>query len=509
MEEKLLLQETWSEEQRAAMEDKITKHLMDNDVESQSLAPVLQRKYKTTTLWGLFIVWFTASIKAASWACGALATTVYGLSPLGAVLSLAAGNILGGILVYLTAAMGRNGVPQSMLMIPIFGRKGAKVPQFLLYVTVLGWTIANTVFSTLLGRGIVNQYFPNAGSAVSVIILLLLTASSVWVANKKFDLVVKWLTPVTYLMILILIVMTVFVVRDVDWSAQANEFASQNDFSLTIMFISCMGALGIGYLGTWAPFASDFSRYVNMENKSMQRKTGFISALSGWIVCTWLLGVGALFGYMYGGVDPAMHIAQSMPFFVVPALIVVLVGSWSTLVVNYISVGIDLKGLGLKVNRNTSTLINAGIVVVLGLISLLGTDIASAYSSFLLFLVLWVVPWVCIQAMDYFMVAKGDYSLEGIYGLNNTYDGWNWRGLITMVVGFFASYIFCYPGDITIFGVIPLYSPLMVKYFYFGDFSFFVGAVVTCIVYYFVSIRPRLQNLKGAGRINTSVNRSS
>ena len=453
MQEKLLTQETWSQEERAAMENEIAKHLADTDVESQSLAPVLQTKFKTTTLWGLFIVWFTASIKAASWACGALATTVFGLSPVSAILSLALGNVVGGICVYIAGAMGRIGVPQSMLMIPVFGRKGAKVPQFLLYITVLGWTIANTVFSTLLGKAIVMRYFPASMDAVvSVIIMLLLTVSSIYVANKKFDVVVKWLKPVTYLMMLILVVMTFFVVRDVDWSGKA----AVTGISLPIMFISAMSALGVGYLGTWAPFASDFTRYVNMESKAKQRKTGFISALSGWLVCTWLLGLGALFGYMYGGIDPAMHIAESIPFLAIPAIFVVLVGSWSTLVVNYISVGIDLKGLGLKVSRAKSTSINAIVVVLLALVSFFGADIATLYFRFLLFLVIWMVPWLCIQAMDYFLVAKCDYSLKGIYGLDNTYEGYNKQGIICMIVGFFASYAFCFPGDLKLFGVIPL-----------------------------------------------------
>jgi purine-cytosine permease-like protein len=200
---------------------------------------------------------------------------------------------------------------------------------------------------------------------------------------------------------------------------------------------------------------------------------------------------------MYGGVDPAMHIAQSIPFLAIPAIFVVLVGSWSTLVVNYISVGIDLKGLGLKVSRAKSTSINAIVVVLLALISFFGADIATLYFRFLLFLVIWMVPWLCIQGMDYFMVAKCDYSLRGIYGLDKTYDGYNKQGIICMIVGFFASYAFCFPGELKLFGVIPLYSPLMVKYFYYGDFSFFVGAVVTCALYYIISVKPRLNKLQG------------
>jgi len=207
------------------------------------------------------------------------------------------------------------------------------------------------------------------------------------------------------------------------------------------------------------------------------------------------LGLGGWFGYMYGGIDPALAIAETMPFFVVPAIFIVLVGSWSSLIINYISVGLDLKGLGLKVTRAKSTMINGIFVVILALISFFGADIATLYFRFLLFLVIWMVPWLCIQAMDYFLVAKCDYSLKGIYGLDKTYDGYNKPAIVSMIVGFFASYAFCFPGDLKLFGIIPLYSPLMVKYFHYGDFSFFVGAVVTCLLYYFISVRPRQNGL--------------
>jgi len=493
MQEKLLTQETWSQEERAKVENEIVKHLADTDVETQALAPVLQTKNKNTTLGGLFIVWFQASIKPASWACGALATTLFGLSPGTAIMSLICGNLVGGIIVYIAAAMGRNGAPQVMMMIPAFGRQGSRVPRFLLFITVLGWTIANTVFATLLAVGILKLLAPDISTGlhntILVAFLLAQTILSIWVANKKFDFVVKILKPFTYAMIVVLIVMTIVALRVMDWTPRPEQLTG--GISLPIMFISIMSALGVGYLGTWSPFASDFTRYVNMENKAMQRRTGFVSALSGFVCCTWLLGLGALMGHMYNEIDPAVAIAQTMPILIIPSLFIVLVGSWSSLIVNFISCGIDLKSLGVKVSRANATAITGVVVVILGLISFFLADIATLYFRFLLFLVIWHMPWIVIQAFDYYVVAKCDYDLKGMYGLNNKYEGYDKPAIISMIVGFFASYAFCFPGNLMI-GPIPLYSPLMVKYFHYGDFSFIVGAVVTSILYYFLSVRPRL-----------------
>lgn len=487
-----LKHELWSLEKQTEVENRIQTSLVDDDVDMQSLAPVLRPNAKTTTLWGLFIVWFTASIKAASWSTGALATTVYGLDPIGALLSIGIGNIFGGLLVAFTAAMGRSGLPQTMLSVPTFGRKGAKIPMALTYFTVLGWTIINTVLSTLLAMGVVRQFYPDAGNWIAVVILLALTFLSIFVANKNFEKVVAILKPITYIMIVILIAMTYFAVRGVDWGGMASEFTRQSKISYTIVFITVMGVLGVGYLGTWAPWGSDFARYVPMSDNASQKKVFWVSMLSGWVVCTWLLGLGALFGYMYGGVDPSIHIANVMPAFALPALIVVLVGSFTTLVLNYISCGIDLKPLGVPYKRTTCTNISAVLVVIIGLYSLLVSNIAYALLSFLVAMVIWMVPWVIILALDFFVVSHGDYDIEGVYGLNKTYPDWDKKALIILLVGFVSAAIFAYPGDFKLFGLIPMYSPLMPKYFFFGDFSFFVGGIVTFLLYWFLVVSPKL-----------------
>jgi NCS1 family nucleobase:cation symporter-1 len=495
MEERLLEHEKWSEEKRAEMENRIIEAISDDPVEVQALSPTLSKKHKKTSLWNLFIIWFTANIKAGSWACGALATTVYGLDPIGALLSIAIGNILGGIMLGVTAAMGRSGMPQPMFSVPLFGYKGAKIPQFLLYLTILGWTAANTFLSVLLGMGIIQLFYPQAGIGIAILLAVALTVLSVWVANKKFDVVVAILTPVTYAMIVILIIMTIICVRDVNWAGQASEFVRASKFNYVLAFISCVGVLGVGYLGTWSPFGADYGRYVNMERPGGHKGIFWMSFGSGWVVCTWLLGTGALFGYMFGGVDPAVHIVNLMPGFALPALIVVLVGSWSTCVVNYINAGIDMKALGLKWKRTQCTYFTGVVVLIISLYSLVVSDIASILNSFLIALVIWVVPWFVIQAMDWFLVSKGNYPFEGVYGLKRIYPDWESRGLTALVVGFIASAVLCYPGENYLFGVIPLFSPLMPKYFAYGDLSFFTGAVVTAIVYWFTWVKPKTAGL--------------
>ena len=60
----------------------------------------------------------------------------------------------------------------------------AKIPQFL-YLTILGWTAANTFLSVLLGMGIVQLFYPQAGIGIAILLAVALTVLSVWVATRN------------------------------------------------------------------------------------------------------------------------------------------------------------------------------------------------------------------------------------------------------------------------------------------------------------------------------------
>lgn len=492
MADSVLSFEKLSEDQRGQLEDRIRAKIGDDPVEYQAVAPVLRSKPKVLSYWDLAMIWFGANIIVATWACGALATTVFGLDPIGAVISIAIGNVLGGIMLGFTAAMGRNGMPQPLFSLPICGYKGAKIPNALLCFTTTGWTTANTVLSALAIFAVIKLFVPTVSAGTKVLVVLGITLACVWVASGKFHIARTVEKYAAYVMTIILLFLTYFAVKGVNWSGLASEFTRQNHFSYGMMFVSSMGAIGIGYLGTWSPYGADYARYVPMENWRRQMGTFWTSLISGWFISTWLEGVGACFAYMYGTVDPAVHVTKTIPAFALPALLVMIGGALSTVILNYLSAGVQLKALGIPFGRRACTWIVAIAVVILALYSVLVADISAAYHAFLVALLIWVVPWVVVQVMDYYIVAKGDYPVAALYDLEQQYPEYDWRGLGTLLVGFVASAVFAFPGKHKLFGVIPMYSPLMEKYFYCGDISYFVGAIVSFILYWYIGVKPKL-----------------
>jgi NCS1 family nucleobase:cation symporter-1 len=498
MENVVLDFERLSEEERGRLEERIRTKIGDDPVEYQAVAPVLRSKHKVMSYWDLAMVWFGANIIVATWAVGALATTVFGLDPVSALVSIAIGNLIGGTMVGLTSMMGRNGMPQPMFSIPTFGHKGAKIPNTLLCFTTVGWTTANTVLSALAVFAVLKLIMPSISPLAKVFVILAITAVCVSIASTKFHVARTIEKYAAYVMVVVLVVLTYYAVGGVNWSGLASEFTRQTSFSYIMMFLSAMGAIGVGYLGTWSPYGADYARYVPMEKWSRQKGTFWSSLISGWFIATWLQGVGALFAYTYGTIDPAVHVVKTIPGFAVPALVVMIGGALSTVILNYLSAGVQLKALGISWSRRVCTWAVGIVVTFLALYSVLLTDISAAYHSFLVALLIWVVPWFVIQVMHYFLVAKGNYPVAAVYGLEKGYPDYDRRGLVTLLVGFVASAVFAFPGKNMLFGVIPLYSPLMEKYFYSGDLSYFVGGLVSFVVYWYIGVKPKLVAQKRA-----------
>lgn len=76
----------------------------------------------------------------------------------------------------------------------------------------------------------------------------------------------------------------------------------------------------------------------------------------------------------------------------------------------------------------------------------------------------------------------GDYRIEDLYMLNNNVPGYNKNGIIAFVIRFIAASLTFFTGTVKLFGI-PLYSPIMLKYINEIDISFYIGSIVTTIIY--------------------------
>jgi purine-cytosine permease-like protein len=130
----------------------------------------------------------------------------------------------------------------------------------------------------------------------------------------------------------------------------------------------------------------------------------------------------------------------------------------------------------------TTRAIAIGVILVLGTAGslLLPQDFLGSYNVFLTILLYSLIPWTAINLVDFFFVRRGDYAILEIFKQNGIYGPWNWRGLVSYVIGigvmvpFFAIFngadeVFVGPAARALDG---------------ADISLFVGLPVSAILYW-------------------------
>ena len=97
----------------------------------------------------LLWLWLAANLTIADYAIGFLPVRVLGLSLWPSIIALALGNILGGLVLAWSAAMGpAAGYPQMFIGRRAFGRVGGYLPAALNWLSTAGWFTVNTILGS-------------------------------------------------------------------------------------------------------------------------------------------------------------------------------------------------------------------------------------------------------------------------------------------------------------------------------------------------------------------------
>src|SRR5712692_1603951 len=107
----------------------------------------------------VFTLWFAANLTVADYVIGVLTVQVFGLTVIQALPVLAIGNLLAGLALGLSAAMGpKLGFPQMLSSRSSFGRQGNYLFGGLNWISTVGWFTVNTI----LGAEAVQAVLPGA-----------------------------------------------------------------------------------------------------------------------------------------------------------------------------------------------------------------------------------------------------------------------------------------------------------------------------------------------------------
>lgn len=348
----------------------------------------------------IFTLWFAANLTIADYVLGVLCTTPvpngFGLTVSQSIPILLLGNVLGGLLVGLSGAMGpKLGFPQMFSSRSVFGRKGNYLLGGFNWVSTIGWFAVNTI----LGAKAILVLAPSSNFYA---IALILVAAQVLIAIYGHDFIhlfEKWMS------VILGILWAGVLILSVSRIGTATSYVPVGGPA----FGSMLGALGLAlgssfsYIMSWSPYASDYSRY--LPSRSSQVRIILLALAGGAIASFGVEVIGALVSSLTSG--NSNYFASLYSFageFGIFAIGAVVLGAIAANALNIYTNSLSALVLDVKTKRWVTVVV--GGIVGLAIALLGGLHFELFFENFLLTLDYWITPWLAIILVDFFVIRR-------------------------------------------------------------------------------------------------------
>ena len=448
-----------------------------------SVEPIPEADRDSTGLQQMWI-WAGANIAPVNWALGALGIVLkLGLWETIAVIVL--GNIIGCAIFAAFTVMGhKTGVNQMVLCRSAFGRRGAYLPSFLMFLTTLGWIGVNTYFPVkiavaILGQfGVADNVMTNMVVITIVVVLQMLIGAYGFYAIRTFE---KYTVPVTVAIMALMSFLAWSQPGVVNWGLTSTLAPGAHLAMLTLL----MTAIGVGWGISWVTWASDYSRFVPSSESS---KAVFWYSYVGMFVPTvWLAILGATLASVTLDTDPAKMV--SAVFGGVTSLLVLLMvlhGPIATNILNVYSAALAALSMGVHLSRTAIALIVGIASYLVAIYFVFEPSFAKAFDNWMISLLLWMSPFAGVVMADFYLKRRGHIDVPELYRAPevSAYGDINWVGIIAFFAGLIAGWSV---QD----GLVPaLQGPISTGLLGGADLSWLVGILVSGGVYLALDRRP-------------------
>ena len=408
----------------------------------------------------LLWLWLAANLTIADYAIGFVPFSL-GLSVGPAMLALALGNILGGLVLAWSAAMGpAAGYPQMFIGRRAFGRIGGYLPAALNWLSTAGWFTVNTI----LGSFAIQLLLPGLPFWVAGAILVVVQTLLVIYGHNVIQEFERYM---------VLVLGLLFAIATVIALTQGSALSAWHPrpFGGTLTSFAIVLAVSFSYIMSWSPYASDYSRYLpEITSRSYIAIYVFIGA----VVASFLTEVVGLLVAIVApaGATPIAALKTVMGGFGVFAVLAVILGATTANVLNLYSNTMSAKVLDIRLQRWQLAIIGG----VLGfIVALLGyQNFTQNYENFLIVLDYWIMPWLAVVLLDFYLFGHREPM-----GFSQAVPV-NWNGLIAWLIGLAVSLLFI-SERFQVFGL-KAHGPFA-TWFGDADFGYFIGFLVAGVIY--------------------------
>ena len=435
--------------------------------------PIAERRGKPLDLaW----MWAGALFNVEFLVYGALLIVAFGLRFWQAAVVVLVGN-----LSYLITGLGslqgpRAGTAAFTINRAPFGPIGAKLIALFNWITQVGYEVLGLYLVVSAGLALLNK--AGVGTSDTLKWALIIAAACVQLTLPLFGhrmmlRALRLMVPPFAVLFILLAVQTL----------HKAHLGAGRDASWAMMMAGLAFVLSSGGYG-WPMNANDFSRYLPAETSP--RKIVVSVALGGFIPTTLLLLLGAAVATAIPGAsDPISGLPHALwGWFVWPYLAFVIVQLFAINSIDLYSSGLTLQAIIPAIKRWQCVLLDTTIAGALTAVTVFSTSFYSFLQDFVLFMLIWIAPWVAIYLTDFFL-RRGRYDsgalMQTAKGLYYRHGGIHWPGVIAQLLGMAAaaSWLNAYPAWIA-----PLSSHTGG-----ADFSVFMGALFGGGLYYLLNRR--------------------
>jgi NCS1 family nucleobase:cation symporter-1 len=413
--------------------------------------------------------WFLSNFHFFSIAVGFVGPSM-GLSLAGTLLASFIGIVIGTTFQAFHATQGPHlGLPQMIQSRAQFGFRGVIVPLFAALLSPLAF---NIVAAVLIADGVSHIFGVTRGA-----VMLAVALASGLLAVFGYD----WLHRVFKLLFWISLpligCLTIAIATGHAWG----NLHPATGFNWPAFFTQLATAASFN-LGL-APYVSDYSRYLP-KTTSRWNIIGQVFAGSA-SSAIWLIGLGAWLATRFNATDSLVSMMQAgngifHGFGLVLAIssicvltAVVAMNSYSGMLI-FVTAADSICPV--NPTKRLRVLAIVGFTVVWGAIATSLNGNAITYVNAAMVACLYaLVPWTAVNLVDYFIVRRGQYSINDLFSPQGLYGTWGMRGLVSYALGFLTS--------IPFFVVPSVFTGLVADRLGGVDIGWLVGLIVSAGAY--------------------------
>lgn len=369
----------------------------------------------------LFWPWFGANVSVLGLSYGSFVLG-FGISFIQAVIVGAVGVIFSFWLCGVIATAGKRGsAPTMVLSRAAYGVRGNRLPSAISWLLCVGWETFLTVIAVLATSTVFTRIGWSGGTTTKVIAILVIAALIIVGGVMGFDLIMRMQAIITVVTGVLTIVFIALTVNHIDWHVVSHLHSGT--FQATIgALVFVMTGFGLG----WVNVAADYSRYLprNASSRGVVWWTTFGSSIAPLVLLFFgllLAGSSQSLSSAVGN-DPVGALANLLPtWFLVPFVIVAILGLVGGAVLDIYSSGLAMLSAGIKIPRYAAAGVD-GVIMLLGTfyIVLVAKNFLFQFEGFLITVGVLIAAWCGVFLGD-LLLRKKNYVDADLFRSSGRY----------------------------------------------------------------------------------------